>query len=157
MYQGDLPYLIAVLRQGSDLSFWINTCKRSCKRDAPILRPLKKIYNLDSIPENSILVNANVMGLNPSELNEVDLRALGQALEERKWKRLRLKAIISIKQQISWTAIRTKFSPLCVYFHEQSSNQGASTYTIYYGSGLLIFLSSGPMKKRVLRNFQNLF
>ena len=97
MYQGDLPYQkrlfdvsgrSAISNCGAPTGKWSEflnqrTCKRSCKRDAPILRPLKKIYNLDSIPENSILVNADVMGLYQSEPNELDLTALGQALEER--------------------------------------------------------------------------
>ena len=42
---------------------------------------IKKINNLDLIPENAILVTADVVGLYPSIPHEVGLRALREALK----------------------------------------------------------------------------
>ena len=44
---------------------------------------IKKINNLDSIPENAILVTADLLGLYPSKPHEVSLRALWEALHKR--------------------------------------------------------------------------
>ena len=44
---------------------------------------IKKINNLDSIPENAILVTADVVGLYQSIPHEVGLRALREALDKR--------------------------------------------------------------------------
>ena len=44
---------------------------------------LKKIKNLDSFPENAILVTADVVGLYPSIPNKAGLKALEETLENR--------------------------------------------------------------------------
>ena len=59
--------------------------KISCKMDGPILRILetvKKINNLDSIPENAIFVTVDVMGLYPIILYELGFRALREVLDK---------------------------------------------------------------------------
>ena len=43
---------------------------------------IKKINNLDSIPENAILVTADVVGLYPSIPHKVGLRTLREALDK---------------------------------------------------------------------------
>ena len=64
-----------------------------------------------------------------------------------------------IKQQISGTTIGTKFAPpyACIFMSDLETkfqnSKRVSTYNLYYGYGILmIFFSSGPMVKRVLRN-----
>ena len=42
---------------------------------------IKKINNLDSIPENAILLTADMVGLYPSTLHHVGLTALTGALD----------------------------------------------------------------------------
>ena len=44
---------------------------------------IKKVNNLDSIPENAILMTADVVGLYPSISHGLDLRALREALDKR--------------------------------------------------------------------------
>ena len=53
--------------------------------DGPILRILetvKKINNLDSIPENAIFVTVDVVGLYPIILHELGFRALREVLDK---------------------------------------------------------------------------
>ena len=88
---------------------------------------LKKIKNLCSLPENSILVTANVVGLYPSTSHEVGLQALEEALENRHHKQIPTDKLVAMAQfvlqnnffefnndflqQISGTAVGTKFAP----------------------------------------------
>ena len=54
---------------------------RSCIKDSgDFLRKIKQIGNL---PENSIIATVDVIGLHPSILHEVGLKALEEALEKR--------------------------------------------------------------------------
>ena len=87
---------------------------------------IKKINNLDSIPENVILVT-DVVGLYPSIPHEVGLTALREALDKRDEKTIPTEELLKmaefvlknnyfkfgnkIKQHISGTAIGTKFAP----------------------------------------------
>ena len=89
---------------------------------------IKKINNLDSIPENAILVTADVVGLYPSIPHEVGLRALRNALDKRDEKTISTEELLQmaefvlknnyfefgnkIKQQITGTAIGTKSAQL---------------------------------------------
>ena len=82
---------------------------------------IKKINNLDSISKNAILVTSDVVGLYPSILNGVGLRALREALDKRDEKTIPTEELLKmaefvlknnyfefgneIKQQISGTAI----------------------------------------------------
>ena len=88
---------------------------------------IKKLNNLDSIPENAILVTADVVGLYPCLPHEVGLRALREALDKTDEKTIPTEELLKmaefvlknnyiefgnkIKQQISGTAIGTKFAP----------------------------------------------
>ena len=88
---------------------------------------IKKINNLDLIPENAILVTADVVGLYPSIPHEVGLRALRGALNKRDEETISTEELLKmaefvlknsyfefsnkIKQQISGTAIGTKLAP----------------------------------------------
>ena len=81
-----------------------------------------------SIPENAILVIPDVVGLYPSISHEVGLRALREALNKKDKKTIPTEELLKmvefalknnyfefgnkIKQQISGTAIGTKFAPL---------------------------------------------
>ena len=88
---------------------------------------MKKVNNLVSIPENVILVTADGVGLYPSIPHEVGLRALREGLDKRDKKTIPTEELLTMaefmlknnyfefgtktKQQISGTAIRTKFAP----------------------------------------------
>ena len=94
---------------------------------------LRKIKQIGNLPENSILATVDVAGLYPSILHELGLKALEEALEERESKQIstddlikRAKFVLQnnyfefnreVKQQISGTAIRTKFAPpyACIF------------------------------------------
>ena len=102
---------------------------------------IKKINNLDSIPENAILVTADVVGLYPSIPHEVGLRALREALDKRDEKTIPTEELLKmaefvlknnyfefvnkIKQHISGTAIGTKFAPpyACIFMSEGLEGQ----------------------------------
>ena len=90
---------------------------------------IKKTRNLGSIPENAILVTADVVGLYPSIPHETGLKALREVLAKREQHAIPTSELIKmtdfvlknnyfefnrqIKQQISSTAIGAKFSPPC--------------------------------------------
>ena len=87
---------------------------------------LKKIRNLGYLPENAILVTADVVGLYPSIPQEAGLQALEEALENRNHKQISTDKLFKMAQfvlknnffafnndvfqQISDTAIGTKFA-----------------------------------------------
>ena len=97
---------------------------------------IKKTNNLDSIPENAILVTADVVGLYPSIPHEVGLRALREALDKRDDNTIPTEELLKmaefvlknnyfefgnkIKQQISGTATGTKFAPpyACIFMSD---------------------------------------
>ena len=90
---------------------------------------LKKIKNVGNIPENAILVTADVVGLYPNILHNAGLKALSNMLEVREHKAVSTEDLVKIasfvlennyfkfngdvKKQISGTAIGTKFAPPC--------------------------------------------
>ena len=94
---------------------------------------LKKIKNLGSLPENAVLVTANVVGLHPSIPYEAGLQALEEALENRNHKQISTEKLVkmaqfvlknkffkfnnNVFQQISGTGIGTKFAPpyACIF------------------------------------------
>ena len=94
---------------------------------------LRKLKGLGKVPENAILVTADVVGLYPSIPHEDGLEALYTKLEEQEDKRIATEDILQmakfvlknnffefnskIKQQISGTAIGTKFAPpyACIF------------------------------------------
>ena len=101
----------------------------------------------------------------PSIPHELGLRALREALDKRDDKTIPTEELLKmaefvlknnyfefgnkIKQQISGTAIGTKFSPpyACIFMSDLETK-------FLEGYGILMILSSsGPMMKRVLRNF----
>ena len=94
---------------------------------------LEKIKNISTFPENALLVTADVVGLYPSILHQAGLSALKEALENRSVKKAPTENLIKkaqfvlknnlfefnnkVFQQISGTAIGTKFAPpyACIY------------------------------------------
>ena len=88
---------------------------------------LKKIKNLGFFPENAILVTADVVGLYPSIPHKAGLQAFEEALENRNNKQISTVKLVKMAQfvpkdnffefnndvfqQISGTAIGTKFAP----------------------------------------------
>ena len=94
---------------------------------------MRKLKGLGKVPENAILVTADVVGLYPSIPHEDGLEALYTKLEEPEDKRIATEDILQmakfvlknsffefnskIKQQISGTAIGTKFAPpyACIF------------------------------------------
>ena len=72
-------------------SSWIITLNRLCSGQTYIKDSgdfLKKIRNLVSLPENDILVTADVAGLYPSIPQEAGLQTLEEALENRNHKQI---------------------------------------------------------------------
>ena len=100
---------------------------------------LNKIKNINAIPENAILVTADVVGLYPSIPHQAGLEALREALEKRKTHKVPTSKLIKIAefvlknnyfqfsdkvyQQISGTAIDTKFAPpyACIFMDQVES------------------------------------
>ena len=88
---------------------------------------INKTKNLSTIPDNVILVTADVVGLYPSIPHEAGLRALREALDKQDKKCIPTEDLVKmaefvlknnffefnskIKQQVSGTAIGTKFAP----------------------------------------------
>ena len=97
---------------------------------------IKKTGNLGSIHENAILVTTDVMGLYPSIPHKVGLKALREVLDKREQHTIPTSELIrmadfvlknnyfefngQIKQQISGTAIGTKFAPpyACLFMNK---------------------------------------
>ena len=95
----------------------------SCLKDSGDF--LKKMKNISSIPADTILVTADVVGLYPSIPDTAGLAALRDALDNREVKKIPTEDLVkmaefvlknnyfefngSIKQQLSGTAIGTKF------------------------------------------------
>ena len=97
---------------------------------------IKKIKNIGTIPKDSILVTADVVGLYSSIPHEAGIKALEKALNSRTNKKLSTEDLVKmakfvlknnyfefngkVKQQISGTAIGTKFATLyaCIFMDE---------------------------------------
>ena len=100
---------------------------------------LNKIKNINAIPENAILVNADLVGLHPSISNQAGLEALREELNKRKTHKVPTGKLVKIAefvlknnyfqfsdkmyQHISGTAIGTKFAPLyaCIFMDQVES------------------------------------
>ena len=94
---------------------------------------LNKIKNINAIPENAILVTADVVGLYPSIPHQAGLEALREALDKRKIHKVPTGKLVKMAefvlknnyfifsdeahQQILGTAIGTKFAPpyACIF------------------------------------------
>ena len=93
---------------------------------------LERIKNINTLPENTMLVTADVVGLYTSIPHEAGISALKKALENRLVKKIPTENLIkmaelvlknnlfefnNVFQQISGTAIGTKFAPpyACIY------------------------------------------
>ena len=97
---------------------------------------LEKIKTIGSVPENAILVTADVVGLYPNISHQAGLKALKEALERRDIKKIPTEDLVKVAefvlnnnifefksrayQQKSGTAIGTKFAPpyACIYMDE---------------------------------------
>ena len=97
---------------------------------------LEKTKGIGSIPENSLLVTADVVGLYPNIPHQVGLNALKEALDKRDSKKMPTEDLIKMAkfvlsnnifefnnkayQQKSGTAIGTKFAPpyACIYMDQ---------------------------------------
>ena len=95
-----------------------------------------KIKILTSIPSGSLLVTADVVGLYPNIPHDLGLKALREALAKRENKSVATDELVKmaefvlknnyfefnggVKQQISWTAIGTKFAPpyACIFMDQ---------------------------------------
>ena len=100
---------------------------------------LEKLKELGKVPANATLVTADVVGLYPSILHVAGLKAWHKKLEERNDESVPTADLVNmadfilknnycefnscIKQQISGTAIRTKFTPpfACVFMDKVES------------------------------------
>ena len=100
---------------------------------------LNKIKKINAIPENAILVTAVVVGLYPSVPHQAGLEALREALDKRKKHKVPTGKLVKIAefvlknnyfqfsgkvyQQISGTAIDTKFAPpyACIFMDQVES------------------------------------
>ena len=108
---------------------------------------LDKVRKLKNLPSNSILVTADVVGLYPSIPHDSGLEALDKALESRIQKIIPSEDLIEmasfilknnffefndvVMQQISGTAIGTKFGPpyACI-FMDQIENEFLKTQSL---------------------------
>ena len=97
---------------------------------------LKKIKNVGNIPENAILVAADVVGLYPNIPHSAAIKALSNMLEAREHKAVSTEDLVKmarfvlennyfefngdVKKQISGTAIGTKFAPpyACIFMDD---------------------------------------
>ena len=97
---------------------------------------IKKIKNIGTIPKDSILVTADVVGLYSSIPHEAGIKALEKALNSRTNKKLSTEDLVKmakfvlknnyfefngkVKQQILGAAIGTKFAPpyACIFMDE---------------------------------------
>ena len=104
---------------------------KSCIKDTSDF--FKKVNELGKLPENAILVTTDVVGLYSIILHADGLEALSTKLEEREDKSITTEDLLGmtrfvlkniffkfdskIKQQISGTAIGTKFAPpyVCIF------------------------------------------
>ena len=100
---------------------------------------LIKIKQIENLPENSILVTADVVGLYSSISHELGLKALEEALEKRESKQVSTDDLIKltkfvlqnnyfkfngeVKQQTSGTAIGTNLATLyaCIFIDQVES------------------------------------
>ena len=112
--------------------------RKSCVKDTGDF--LEKIKGLGRIPENAFLVTADVVGLYTSIPHDVGLKLLYEKLEERSDKKVpsadsvdMAKFVLKnnffesdskVKQQISGTAIGTKFTPpyACIFMDKVQIN-----------------------------------
>ena len=94
---------------------------------------INKLCKLGKIPDNAILVAADVVGLYPSIPHNVRQTALKEALDKQEQKKIPTEDLVQMaefvlksnffefnsqmKQQISWTVIGTKFAPVyaCIF------------------------------------------
>ena len=101
---------------------------------------IKKIKNIGSIPKDSILVTEDVVGLYPSIPHEAGLKALEKDLNDCTNKKVSTEDLVKmakfvlknnyfefngkVKQQISGTAIGTKFAPpyACIFMDEEETS-----------------------------------
>ena len=97
---------------------------------------LKKIKNVGNIPENAILVTADVVGLYPNIPHNAGLKVLSNMLEAREHKAVSTEDLVKmarfvlennyfefngdVKKQIPGTAIGTKFAPpyACIFMDD---------------------------------------
>ena len=144
----------------------------SCIKDSGDF--IKKINNLDSIPENAISVKADAVGLYPSIPHEVCLRALREALDKRDEKIIPTEKLLKmavfvlknnyfefgnkIKQQISGTAIGTKFAPpdACIFMSDLETKFLEGQHTVVWLRYIDDIFWSGPMVRIVKKFFDEL-
>ena len=116
-----------VTQRKNFLNFWIITFNLLWRQGNLTGNFLEKFKSLGNIPINAILVTSDVVGLYPSIPHEVGLQTLYEKLEERANKKIPSTDLVKmaefilkknffefetkIIQQISVTAIGTKFAP----------------------------------------------
>ena len=125
---------------------------------------IKKIKHLKNIPDNAILVTADVVGLYPRIPHEAELRALKEVLDRREEKTNSTEDLVKmaelvlknnffelngqVKHQISGTAIDTKFAPTYarIFMYEIETKFLQTQEFQQHGSGILTMFSLfGPI------------
>ena len=109
---------------------------------------IEKIKRIGNIPEDAILVTADVVGLYPSIPHELGLKALEAALEKRESIQISTSELVKMakfvlqnnyfefngetKQQISGTAIGTKFAPpyACIFMGQVEFFENSNSPTV---------------------------
>ena len=130
---------------------------------------LNKMSQIGDIPENDILVTAEVVGLYPSIPHKARLKLLKNALEKRKQKHIPIEKLInmvefglknsffkfnvSVKQQVSGTAIGTKYTPnyACIFMDPVETEflkTQERTHLVWWMI-LIISFSSGLMVRSI--------
>ena len=107
---------------------------KSCIRDSSHF--ISKIKDLNNIPQSALLVTADVVGFYPSIPHDLGLKSLREVLEKRKLKPVSTDDLVrmaefvlqnnyfefngEIEDQISGTAIGTKFAPpyACIFMDQ---------------------------------------
>ena len=79
---------------------------------------ISKIKRIGSVPDNAILITADVVGLYSSSSHDVGLKVLKQALDKREHKKIPTEDLLNTEQFVlksnflSLTVILTHFSPV---------------------------------------------
>ena len=144
MYQEDLSFPTAVLRQKKCREFLDFHLKPVMQSGWSYIRDsgdfIEKMKRLGKIPEGAFLVTADVVGLYPSIPHKEGLEALKEKLEEQSSSKIPSSDLVKmaefvlknnffefnnqVKQQVSGTAIGTKFAPpyACIYMDKTETD-----------------------------------
>ena len=85
---------------------------------------IDKMKRIGKVPEGSFLVTADVVGLYPSIPHKEGILALKSKLEEQISSKIPTNDLVKLAEQISGTAIGTKFAPpyVCIYMDKTETD-----------------------------------